>query len=43
MKDCGKKAFLSGADSTITGDMLTTSGNDINGDVKMLKGMGFSI
>ncbi len=43
MENCGKKAFLSGANSTITGDMLTTSGNDINGDVTMLKGMGFSI
>jgi biotin synthase len=43
MKDCGAKAFLSGANSTITGDMLTTSGNDINGDAAMLKGMGFSI
>ena len=43
MKDCGARAFLSGADSTITGDMLTTSGNDIRGDVEMLKGMGFSL
>lgn len=43
MKDCGAQAFLSGADSTITGDMLTTSGNDIRGDVEMLKGMGFSL
>ena len=43
MTDCGKQAFLSGANSTITGDMLTTSGNDINGDVKMLREMGFDI
>ncbi len=43
MKDSGAQAFLSGADSTITGDMLTTSGNDIHGDVEMLKCMGFSI
>lgn len=43
MSDCGKQAFLSGANSTITGDMLTTSGNDINGDVKMLREMGFDI
>ncbi|WP_175444960.1 MULTISPECIES: biotin synthase BioB [unclassified Ruminococcus] len=43
MKECGKKAFLSGANSTITGDMLTTSGNDINADVSMLKTMGFDL
>lgn len=43
MTNCGKQAFLSGANSTITGDMLTTSGNDINGDVKMLREMGFDI
>lgn len=43
MTDCGKQAFLSGANSTITGDMLTTSGNDINGDVNMLSAMGFDI
>lgn len=43
MKDCGAQAFMSGADSTITGDMLTTSGNDIREDVEMLKGMGFRL
>ena len=43
MDACGKKAFLSGANSTITGDMLTTSGNDISADVSMLKEMGFDI
>lgn len=42
MENCGAKAFLSGADATITGDMLTTSGNDIQGDVEMLNSMGFS-
>lgn len=43
MKECGKCAFHSGANSTITGDMLTTSGNDISGDVGMLGAMGFDI
>ena len=43
MKNCGEKAFLSGADSTITGDMLTTSGNKIADDVEMLKKMGFEL
>lgn len=42
MENCGAKAFISGADATITGDMLTTSGNDIKGDVEMLHSMGFS-
>lgn len=43
MEDSGKKAFLAGANATITGDMLTTSGNDIEGDKKMLTEMGFSL
>ena len=43
MSDCGRKAFRSGADATITGDMLTTSGNDINADTAMLTDMGFDI
>ena len=43
MRECGKQAFLSGANSTITGDMLTTSGNGIADDVKMFSGMGFII
>lgn len=43
MSECGRKAFLSGANSTITGDMLTTSGNDISGDVRMLKSMSFDV
>ena len=40
MTDCGRKAFLSGANATITGDMLTTSGNDIAGDIRMLSDIG---
>ena len=43
MKNCGEKAFLSGADSTITGDMLTTSGNKISDDIAMLKKIGFEL
>ena len=42
MENCGAKAFLSGADATITGDMLTTSGNDIKSDIEMLRSMDFS-
>lgn len=43
MSDSGQKAFQSGANATITGDMLTTSGNNIAQDKTMLTEMGFSI
>lgn len=43
MENCGEKAFLSGANATITGNMLTTSGNSIKEDIRMLTGMGFEI
>lgn len=43
MEGCGRKAFLSGANSTITGDMLTTSGNGIADDTAMFRSMGFDI
>ena len=43
MEHSGKIAFLSGANATITGDMLTTSGNNIQDDLKMLSEMGFDI
>lgn len=43
MENCGEKAFLSGVDSAITGDMLTTSGNRILDDIAMLKQIGFAV
>ena len=43
MSDSGKKAFLSGANAAITGDMLTTSGNKIAEDREMLTAMGLSV
>lgn len=43
MENCGKQAFRSGANATITGDMLTTSGNNISDDLKMLSEMGFDL
>ncbi len=43
MENSGKKAFLSGANATITGDMLTTSGNNIDQDKEMLTSLGLSI
>lgn len=43
MEDSGRAAFLSGANATITGDMLTTSGNNTAQDREMLAGMGFDL
>lgn len=42
-KDGGKKVFLTGANATITGDMLTTVGNNTAQDKEMLTGLGFDI
>ena len=39
----GKLAFESGASATITGNMLTTSGSTIQGDIKMLSEMGRTV
>lgn len=43
LSENGKKAFQSGASATITGNMLTTSGSTIQGDIKMLSEMGRKI
>ena len=43
LSENGKKAFQSGASATITGNMLTTSGSTIKGDIKMLSEMGRSV
>ena len=40
MANCGERAFRSGANSAITGDMLTTSGNSIADDIEMLHSIG---
>ena len=42
-KDGGKRLFMSGVNATITGDMLTTVGNNTEQDIEMLTGMGFEI
>lgn len=42
-KDGGTRIFLSGANATITGDMLTTVGNNTAQDKKMLTNLGFDI
>ena len=39
----GERAFSGGANATITGDMLTTSGSTIKGDIEMLTRMGRNI
>lgn len=43
MENSGEAAFHSGANATITGDMLTTSGSSIQADLEMLSDMGFDI
>ena len=43
MENCGKRAFMSGVNAAITGDMLTTSGNNIDQDMEMLTKMGFEL
>lgn len=39
----GVLAFKGGANATITGDMLTTCGNGITEDIKMIKELGFEL
>lgn len=41
LENSGEAAFKSGANAAITGDMLTTSGNGIDDDIKMLTALGF--
>ena len=41
--DGGTRLFKSGANATITGNMLTTVGNNTEQDFAMLKGMGFDL
>lgn len=43
MEGCERKAFRSGANGAITGDMLTTSGNRVEDDRNMFKQLGFSL
>jgi biotin synthase len=43
MNNSGEKAFHAGANATITGNMLTTSGNVIKQDIEMLTKLGFDL
>lgn len=42
-KDGGRRLFASGVNATITGDMLTTVGNNTSQDIAMLTEMGFDL
>ncbi|MDU7905476.1 MAG: biotin synthase BioB, partial [Peptostreptococcaceae bacterium] len=39
----GEHAIKSGANATITGDLLTTCGNTISNDIEMIKSLGFKL
>ncbi len=43
MTNSGEKAFHAGANATITGNMLTTPGNNIEQDIHMLNALGFDL
>lgn len=43
MEENGRRAFLSGANGAITGDMLTTSGNNTEDDRQLLIQLGYSL
>ncbi|HIZ88810.1 MAG TPA: biotin synthase BioB [Candidatus Mucispirillum faecigallinarum] len=43
LSDSGKKAFLSGINAVITGDMLTTSGISVDTDMQMIKDTGYIV
>lgn len=43
LSDGGKKAFSSGINAVITGDMLTTSGISVDTDMQMIKDTGYIV
>ncbi len=43
LKDVGQKAFLSGINAVITGDMLTTSVIAIDSDMQNIKDSGYIV
>ncbi|WP_027623359.1 biotin synthase BioB [Clostridium lundense] len=43
IKDFGRKCFRVGANATISGNYLTTSGNKISDDIEMIKELGFEV
>lgn len=43
LPDKGRKAFCSGANAAISGDMLTTAGINIETDLKMIEELGYKV
>ncbi|MBB5347577.1 biotin synthase BioB [Desulfoprunum benzoelyticum] len=43
LADNGRRCFTSGANAVITGDMLTTSGSQVEDDIRMITSLGYSI
>lgn len=43
MEEFGKSAFKSGANATISGVLLTTNGNSIEDDIKMLEDLDYNV
>ncbi len=43
LSDKGSRAFLSGANAVITGDMLTTSGISVDTDMQIIKNAGYIV
>ncbi len=43
LSDKGKQCFCSGANATISGDMLTTYGVSVGSDLQMLRDIGFEV
>ncbi len=43
LEDKGRRCFQSGANATISGDMLTTSGTTIESDMKMIAELGYKV
>lgn len=43
LKDNGRSCFLSGANATISGNMLTTTGATIASDLQLIKSLGYKV
>lgn len=43
LKDCGRKGFTSGANAALVGNLLTTIGQKVEDDKRMIEELGYSI
>jgi biotin synthase len=43
LSDCGKKGFMAGANAALVGNLLTTVGNNVDEDKKMITELGYDI